>query len=102
MLYKRAFRKEKEVVTFLIKALNVNLAIFWQLLAWQAPMLVGKIGKAFEPSHRRPARDLGKQCRQDQEEGYGEDRGEHRGASRGTGGNGFLTVLIAGSRSQRN
>jgi len=28
MLYKRAFRKEKEVVTFLIKMLILNLAIF--------------------------------------------------------------------------
>jgi hypothetical protein len=27
MLYKRAFRKEKEVVTFLIEALKWNLAI---------------------------------------------------------------------------
>jgi hypothetical protein len=27
MLYKRAFRKEKEVTTFLIKVLKLNLAI---------------------------------------------------------------------------
>ena len=53
-------------------------------LGWQAPMLVGKIGKAFEPSHRRPARDLGKQCRQDRQEYYGEDRGQHRGAKKET------------------
>jgi len=29
MLYKRAFRKEKEVVTFLIKVVKWNWAIFW-------------------------------------------------------------------------
>ena len=29
ILYKRAFRKEKEVVTFLIKSLRLNLPIFW-------------------------------------------------------------------------
>ena len=63
-------------------------------------MLSGKIGKAFEPSPQRPARDLSKQCQQDREEHYGEDRGEHRGASRGTGGNSFLTIPIAGSRWQ--
>ena len=52
-------------------------------------MLIGKIDKAFEVSAYRPARDLGKHRRQ--------DRGEHRGVSRGTAGNGFLTILIAGS-----
>ena len=60
-------------------------------------MLIGEVGKAFEPSHYRSARDLGNPRRQDPEEYWGEDRGEHRGVSRGTAGNGFLTVLIAGS-----
>ena len=60
-------------------------------------MLIGKIGKAFEPSPHRPVRDLGKHRRQDREEHYGEDRGQHRGLSRGGGGNGFLIILIAGS-----
>ena len=55
-------------------------------------MLIGRIGKAFEPSLHRPAKD--------REEQHGGDRGEHRGASRGTAGNGFLTILIAGSRRQ--
>jgi len=32
MLYKRAFRKEKEVITFLIKASNWNLAITLEAL----------------------------------------------------------------------
>ncbi|TET41599.1 MAG: hypothetical protein E3J60_04155 [Dehalococcoidia bacterium] len=60
-------------------------------------MLGGKIGKAFEPSLHRPAKDLGKQRRQELEEHHGDDRGEHRGASCGAGGNGFLTIPIAGS-----
>ena len=58
-------------------------------------MLIGKIGKAFEPTSYRPARDLGKHPRQDREEHYGDDRGEHRGASRGAAGNDFLSSLIA-------
>jgi len=29
-------------------------------LGWQAPMLIGKTGKAFEPSPHRPAKSLGK------------------------------------------
>jgi hypothetical protein len=36
MLYKRAFRKEKEVVTFLIKMLILNLAINLQIQSRQA------------------------------------------------------------------
>ena len=60
-------------------------------------MIGGKIGKAFEPSSYRPARDLGKHPRQDREEHYGDDRGEHRGASRGAAGNDFLSSLIARS-----
>ena len=67
-----------------------NLAIFWELLSWQAPRLIGKVSKAFEPSNYRPT--------EDQEEYRGKDREEHRGASRGAGGNGFLTILIAGCR----
>lgn len=55
------------------------------------------IGKAFEPSPHRLAKDLGKYPRQDREEHYGDDRGEHRGASRGALGNGLLARLIAGS-----
>ena len=65
-------------------------------------MLIGKIGKAFEPSPYRPATDLAKQRRQDTEEHHGEDRGEHRGASRGAGGKGFFTILIARSCWQLN
>jgi len=61
-------------------------------------MLIGKIGKAFEPSPHRLAKDLGKHHRQEPQEHYGDDRGEHRGVSRGTAANGFLTILIAGSR----
>ena len=49
------------------------------ILAWQAPMLSGKAGKAFEPSPQRLARYLGEQRRQEPEEHYREDRGEHRG-----------------------
>jgi len=60
-------------------------------------MLSGKIGKALEPSPQCLARHLGKQHRQDQEEHQGDDRGEHRGASRAPAGNRFLTVLIAGA-----
>ena len=60
-------------------------------------MLVGRIGKAFEPSPQCLAEDRRKCHREDREEHYGEDRGEHRGASRGTAGNGFLSVLIARS-----
>ena len=52
-------------------------------------MLIGRIGKAFEPSLHRPAKD--------REEQHGGDREEYRGASRGTAGNVFLTILIAGS-----
>jgi len=63
-------------------------------------MLIGRIGKAFEPSPYRPARDLGKQRRQEPEEHQGDDRGEYRGAGRGAGGNGFLSSLIARSRWQ--
>ena len=57
-------------------------------------MLSGKVGKAFEPSPHRPAKDLGKHRWQHRQEHYGEGRGEHRGASRGTAGNGFLTIPI--------
>jgi len=63
-------------------------------------MLVGRIGKAFEPSLHRLSGDLGKQRRQEPEEHQGDDRGEHRGVSRGTAGNGFLSSLIARSRWQ--
>jgi len=63
-------------------------------------MLISKIGKAFELSLHRLARDLGKQPRQEPKEHYGEDQGEHRGVGRGTGGNGFLSSLIARSRWQ--
>jgi len=63
-------------------------------------MLIGRIGKAFEPSHHRPAKSLGKQRRQDREEHYADDRGEHRGATCGAGGKGFLTLLIAETRCQ--
>jgi len=63
-------------------------------------MLVSKIGKAFEPSLHRLAGDLGKHPRQDREEHYRDDRGEHRGVSHGTAGNGFLSSLIARSRWQ--
>jgi len=38
-------------------------------------MLIGKIGKAFEPSPHRPARDLGKHPRQDREEHKGKTEG---------------------------
>jgi len=44
-------------------------------------MLIGRIGKAFDPSPQRLV----------------EDQGEYRGVSRGTAGNGFLTIPIAGS-----
>jgi len=60
-------------------------------------MLIGRIGKAFEPSLHRPAKDRGEYRRQDREEQHGGDREEYRGASRGTAGNVFLTILIAGS-----
>jgi len=44
-------------------------------LGWQAPMLIGKIGKAFEPSRRHAAGDLGKHPRQDREEHKGKTEG---------------------------
>jgi len=58
-------------------------------------MLIGKIGKAFEPSPYRPAKDLGKHCRQEPEEHYAEDRGEHRGVDHQPSKGGFLTPHIA-------
>jgi len=61
------------------------------------PMLSGKIGKAFEPSHHHPAEDQQESRGKDRQEHHGDDRGEHRGISHGTAGNGFLTILIAGS-----
>jgi len=74
MLYKRTFRKEKEVATFLIKALNLNLPVLSQLLAWQAVMLIGEIDKAFVSSVCYPVTDLHKHRRQDLAEHCGKDR----------------------------
>jgi len=65
-------------------------------------MLIGKIDKAFEPSHHPPAEDQQEYRRKDREEYHGDDRGEHRGASGGAGGNGFLSVLIARSHCGLN
>ena len=53
-------------------------------------MLIGIIGKVVEANAHRPARDLGKRRRQDREEHYGDDRGEHRQST----GSGFWSPTL--------
>jgi hypothetical protein len=93
MLYKRAFRKGLEVITF-YKSVEIELSCILTVSSPLIPKLLAEIDKPLESNACRPIVDRGEQRHRVQEDHRGEYCEEYREVVYANDDNGVMTVFV--------